>query len=425
MAAQGLTEPRPTGRIDARHFRKVVERVQVIQLDSVNVFSRAHYLPFFSRLGPYDRSALDNWIWQSGEMFEYWGHVASVLPVSYHRFFRWRMAHGWGWSRAEQAVAYKPGYLDAVLEQVRERGPLRTSDLDDAGSKEQLAPPMWNWSHGKIALEVLFAEGKVAAASRPNFVRMYDLPERVIPEPELLAADVPREEAQSILLERSARALGVGTADDLADYYRIRMPQARPLIKQLAAEGRIVEVEVTGWNTAGYLHPEARLPRKVEGRALLSPFDNLIFYRDRVERLWDFYYRIEIYVAGAEADPRVLRASLPPRWRPCCPGRSQDRSQGRGLTGQGGVRRGWCGSASGGTELRAELDDVARLARPRRRRHLEKRRSRAVPVGRECRNDRSRLERRPSRHSAMGGVALDACFTRRAPCSGSRRGESS
>ena len=359
MAAQGLTEPRPTGRIDARHFRKVVERVQVIQLDSVNVFSRAHYLPFFSRLGPYDRSALDKWIWQSGEMFEYWGHVASVLPVSYHRLFRWRMAHGWGWSRAEQAVAYKPGYLDAVLEQVRERGPLRTSDLDDAGTKEQLAPPMWNWSHGKIALEVLFAEGKVAAASRPNFVRMYDLPERVIPEPELLAADVPREEAQSILLERSARALGVGTADDLADYFRIRMPQARPLIEQLADDGRIVEVEVTGWDRPAYLHPEARLPRKVEGRALLSPFDNLIWYRDRVERLWDFYYRIEIYVPepkrvhGYYVLPFLLDGDLVARVD-----LKTDRKAGallvKGAFAEAGVDR-----PRVARELRAELDEVA------------------------------------------------------------------
>ena len=360
LAAQGLTEPRPTGRIDARHFRKVVERVQVIQLDSVNVFSRAHYLPFFSRLGPYDRSALDKWIWQSGEMFEYWGHVASVLPVSYHRLFRWRMAHGWGWSRAEQAVAYKPGYLDAVLEQVRKRGPLRTSDLDDAGAKEQLAPPMWNWSHGKIALEVLFAEGKVAAASRPNFVRMYDLPERVIPEPDLLAADVPREEAQSILLERSARALGVGTADDLADYYRIRMPQARPLIKQLAAEGRIVEVGVMGWDVPAYLHPEARLPRKVEGRALLSPFDNLIWYRDRVERLWDFYYRIEIYVPepkrihGYYVLPFLLDGDLVARVD-----LKTDRKAGtllvKGAFAEAGVDR-----PRVARELGAELGDVAR-----------------------------------------------------------------
>ncbi len=300
LAAQGMTVPRPAGRVDARHFRKVIDRLLVVQLDSVNVFSRAHYMPFFSRLGLYDRAALDRWIWSSGEMFEYWGHMASVLPVQDHRLLRWRMERGWTWNRAEQLVANRPGFLDGVLEQVRERGPLQTSDLDEPGEKESLAPPMWNWSHGKIALEMLFAEGKVTAAGRPNFVRMYDIAERVIPAEVLEMPAMSREEAQSILLERSARALGVGTADDIADYYRLRMPQARPLIEQLASEGRIVEVEVKGWDRAAYLHPEALIPRKVEGRALLSPFDNLIWNRDRVERIWDFFYRIEIYVPEAK-----------------------------------------------------------------------------------------------------------------------------
>ena len=293
-------------------------------------------------------------------MFEYWGHMASVLPVSYHRLFRWRMAQGWAWSRAEQAVADKPGYLDSVLEQVGERGPLRTSDLDDAGAKEQLAPPMWNWSHGKIALEVLFGQGKVAAAARPNFVRMYDLPERVIPVSELEAPDVPREEAQAVLLERGAQALGVGTPDDIADYFRIRMPQARPLIKQLVAEKRIVEVEVAGWGKPAYLHPEARLPRKVEGRALLSPFDNLIWYRDRVERLWDFYYRIEIYVPepkrvhGYYVLPFLLDGDLVARVD-----LKTDRKAGallvKGAFAEAGVDR-----SRVARELQAELGDVAR-----------------------------------------------------------------
>ncbi|MEX1126703.1 MAG: crosslink repair DNA glycosylase YcaQ family protein [Acidimicrobiia bacterium] len=296
LAAQGFTEPRPTGRVDVRHFRRVLDRVLVIQLDSVNVFSRTHYLPFFSRLGGYDRAALDQWFWRSGEMFEYWGHMASVLPVGDHRLFRWRMERGYIWDRAEQLVADRPGYLEAVFEQVRDRGPLQTSDLDDPGEKDRTSNPMWNWSHGKVALEMLFVQGKISAADRRNFVRMYDLAERVIPEVHLEAPAVPQEEAQSDLLERSALALGVGTADDVADYYRIRMPQARPLLKRLVAEGRLVEVEVRGWDRPALLHPDARLPRSVEGRAVLSPFDNLIWYRDRVERIWDFFYRIEIYV---------------------------------------------------------------------------------------------------------------------------------
>jgi hypothetical protein len=205
------------------------------------------------------------------------------------------MERGWVWSSAEQLLADQPGYLDSVLDQVRRNGPLQTSDLDDPGQRN--GSGMWNWSNGKFALEMLFVQGRVAAAARPNFIRMYDVPERVIPVEYLEAPAPDQPEAQGELLERSARALGVATADDLADYYRIRMPQARPLIDGLAAQGRLIEVEVPGWGRPAYLHPEASLPRRVEGRAtLLSPFDNLIWYRDRVERLWDFHYRIEIYV---------------------------------------------------------------------------------------------------------------------------------
>jgi uncharacterized protein len=269
------------------------------------------------------------------------------------------MDHGWTWDRAQQLIAEKPGFLEVVLEQVRERGPLQTSKLDEPGEKEQLAPPMWNWSHGKIALEMLFAEGRVTAAGRPNFVRLYDVPERVIPAAELEAPGPPQEEAQSILLERSAKALGVSTADDIADYYRIRMPQARPLIERLAAEGRIVEIDVKGWGQPAYLHPEARLPRKVEGRALLSPFDNLIFYRDRVERLWDFHYRIEIYVPepkrvyGYYVLPFLLDGELVARVD-----LKTDRKAGallvKGSFAEAGVDR-----QRVGRELRAELEEVA------------------------------------------------------------------
>jgi len=299
LAAQGFTEPRPSGRVDVRHFRRVLDRVLVIQLDSVNVFSRTHYMPFFSRLGAYDRVALDRWLWQSGEMFEYWGHMASLLPVADHRLFRWRMER-YNWDRAEELIAQRPGYLEGILEEVRQRGPLRTGDLDDPGERDRMANPMWNWSDGKVALEILFVKGKLAAADRRNFVRMYDLAERVIPLAHFEAPEAPRVEAQTILLERSARALGVGTADDVADYYRIRMPEARPLLKQLVADGRLIEIEVEGWDSPALLHPEAKLPRLVEGKALLSPFDNLIWYRDRVERLWNFLYRIEIYVPEAK-----------------------------------------------------------------------------------------------------------------------------
>ncbi len=294
LAAQGFTDSRPTGRVDVRHFRRVVDRIGLVQLDSVNVFSRTHYMPFFSRLGPYDRAALDGWLWGSGEMFEYWGHEASLIPTRDHHLWRWRMDGNWTWDRVEQIKREHPGYLDLVLEQVRERGPLRTSDLHDPGERDGTA--MWGWSKGKVALEALFMEGLVTAAHRPNFVRMYDLSERVIPAEHFETAGLEMEEAQSALILRAARSLGVAAAADLADYPRIRMPQARPLIDQLVAERQLIEVEVGGWDRTGYIHPEAKLPRRVEGRALLSPFDNLIWFRDRMERLWDFHYRIEIYV---------------------------------------------------------------------------------------------------------------------------------
>ena len=293
LGAQGFVEGRAEGRVDVRHFRKVLERVGVIQLDSVNVFSRAHYMPFFSRIGPYDTEALDDWLWGSGELFEYWGHMASLLPSSHHRLFRWRMNHGWQWNRAEQLIADQPGYMEALLEEVHDKGPLRTSHLDDPGES---SAGMWNWSNGKVALEMLFLQGKVTTAARPNFVRMYDLPERVIPAEHLDTPDPGHDEALAELLMLAAASLGVATADDLADYYRIRMPAARPVLRRLVEAGDLEEVEVEGWDRPGYVHPEATLPRWARGTALLSPFDSLIWYRPRVERLWDFHYRIEIYV---------------------------------------------------------------------------------------------------------------------------------
>lgn len=294
LNAQGFSGGRATGRVDTRHYRKVVDHVRLIQLDSVNVFSRAHFMPFFSRLGRYDRDGLDKWLWRSGEMFEYWGHEASLIPSHQHRLFRWQMERGAGWNAMTRLQEKEPGYIEDVLDQVRERGPIQTKELDDAG--ERMGQTMWNWNTGKLALEILFMEGRITCADRPNFTRMYDLPDRVIPREHLNAPDVGREEAQTTLLELAARAMGVATADDLGDYYRIRMPDARPLVDRMAETGELVEVTVEGWGKPGFLHPEAVLPRTARGTALLSPFDNLIWYRPRIERLWDFHYRIEIYV---------------------------------------------------------------------------------------------------------------------------------
>ena len=294
LGAQGFNEGRPQGRIDVRHFRKVVGHIGLVQLDSVNVFSRTHYMPFFSRIGAYDRETLDQWLWGSGEIFEYWGHEASVIPVEHHRLFRWRMDHALKWKRLLDLEQNHPEYVEDVYRQVSERGPLRTRDLEAPGERDGDA--MWGWSDGKVALEALFLKGRVTATDRSNFIRMYDLPERVIPRDALLGPDPGHDEALAELLMLAARSLGVATADDLADYYRIRMPAARPVLRRLVEAGDLEQVEVEGWAQPAYLHPDAALPRQARGTALLSPFDNLIWHRDRAERLWDFRYRIEIYV---------------------------------------------------------------------------------------------------------------------------------
>lgn len=294
LGAQGFIDGRADGRVDVRHFRKVLDQIHLVQLDSVNVFNRTHYMPFFSRIGPYDRDALDEWLWQSGEVFEYWGHEASLMPAEHHRLFRWRMAQPFQWRRLKELEENHPEYVEDVYRQVEERGPLRTRDLVAPGERDRDA--MWGWSNGKVALEALFLKGLVTASDRPNFMRMYDLPKRVIPEEHLNAADPGHDEALAQLMMLAAESLGVGTAEDLADYYRIRLPAARPVLRRLAEAGDLEEVEVEGWDKPAYLHPDVPLPRWPKGTALLSPFDNLIWYRDRVSRLWDFRYRIEIYV---------------------------------------------------------------------------------------------------------------------------------
>lgn len=300
LGAQGFIDGRAEGKVDVRHFRKIIGQVGLVQLDSVNVFTRTHYMPFFSRIGPYDRDSLDGWLWQSGEIFEYWGHEASVIPSEHYGLFRWRMAQALKWRRLQELEADHPEYIEAVYRQVEERGPLRTRDLDEPGQRDN--EQMWGWSNGKVALEALFLKGLVTTSDRPNFMRIYDLTERVISKENLDGPEPGHDEALAQLLMLAAGSLGVGTADDLADYYRIRMPAARPVIRRLVEAGDLEEVEVEGWDKTAYLHPDVPLPRWPKGTALLSPFDNLIWHRDRVERIWGFRYRIEIYVPEARRE---------------------------------------------------------------------------------------------------------------------------
>ena len=266
--------------------------MQVLQLDSVNRVARTHFFPMFSRLGAYDMAKLDKWLWWSGENHEYLSHEASMTsmqlrPLLAHRFDRDR------WSR-QTIEEEEPGYVQAVLAEVAENGPLSVSDLSDPGER---SGPWWGNPKGKTALEWLYSSGRLSIRDRSgNFVTQYDLPNRVVPDHILHAEPVPEREAERELLLLGARAHGVGTATDIADYFRIKMPNARPLLKELEAEGRLIPAEVQGWKDRAYLHPEAKRPRAINACTLLTPFDPVVWFRPRAERLFGFHYRIEIYV---------------------------------------------------------------------------------------------------------------------------------
>lgn len=293
LAAQGFADPPPKGTVDSRHFRRVIDRIGLLQLDSVNVLQRSHYLPMWSRLGPYPMGALDEYTARSGEIFEYWGHMASLLPVQLHRLLRWRMEDVEAGPRTRAMIEEHPDYLDAVLAEITEHGPLTVSELSDPGAR---TGPWWGHGKGKVALDWLFAKGAITAYRNGNFGRVYDLPERVIPAEHLGAPAATREEAFRQLLLLSARHHGIGTATDLGDYYRLRMPVVRPVLSEMVAAGDLEELQVEGWTQPAYKHPHAKLPRRISAAALLSPFDPVVWERDRTERLFDFFYRIEIYV---------------------------------------------------------------------------------------------------------------------------------
>lgn len=295
LGAQGFADQKPTGRVDVRLFRRVLDRIGLVQLDSVNVFSRSHYLPFLARLGPYDRAALDRWLWSSGELFEYWAHEASVLPMDLYPHAPHSVGAA-GWRFARKVRDQDPEFLEKVLKEVRLHGPLQTADLSSPGERRE---GMWGWSDGKRALEALFVEREVATAARPNFVRLYDVTERVIPEP-VRRREMAPESALTELVRRAARFHGVGTVADLADYFRINQTVARPLLERLVESGELEKVEVEGWDRPAYLDPSVTVPRSITGAALLSPFDPVVWYRDRAERLWDFHYRIEIYTPAPQ-----------------------------------------------------------------------------------------------------------------------------
>jgi uncharacterized protein len=291
LAAQGFGAARPVGRVDRRHGRKVFDRVGVIQIDSVNVLVRSQELPMFARLGPHRRDLIPQMI-EAGELFEYWAHMASLVPVEMQPLFRWKMEQAHIWSGLAQFARENVDYIEAVYDEVVDNGPLIASELADPGKKQG---PWWGWNHGKQALECLFSAGRITARRRANFEREYDLPERMLPA-DVLAAPTPSpDDARRELLALSARSLGVATARDLCDYYRLNIPATRPRIAELIEDGRLVEVDVEGWKERAYVDPNAARPRRIDARTVLSPFDSLVWERARTERMWDFRYRIEIY----------------------------------------------------------------------------------------------------------------------------------
>ena len=304
LAAQGFGEERPSGPPDARALVAAIDRLGLLQIDSVNVLVRAHYLPLFSRLGPYDAALLDQvaYAGRARALFEYWGHEASLLPVASHPLLRWRMARaeaGRGlYGRLHKFARLRRPFVQEVLAEVTDRGPIAASELSRGGRGG--SGSWWAWSDGKAALEWLFWVGRVTTAARRRFERVYDLPERVLPEHVLAAAIPSEDEAHRALLRHAARALGVATARDLRDYFRLDVADTRPRLAELVEAGELSPARVEGWTEPAYLHPSARAPRHLKARALLSPFDPVVWERQRAERLFDFHYRIGIYTPAAD-----------------------------------------------------------------------------------------------------------------------------
>ncbi|NWB27239.1 winged helix-turn-helix domain-containing protein [Pseudomonas gingeri] len=299
LGAQGFQGRRAQASVKPLQVNRLIERLGVVQIDSVNALVRSHYLPLFSRLGNYSSELLDQAAWSQGRrrtLFEYWGHEASLLPMSLYPLMRWRMqraSRGEGiyqqmarFGREQQAT------IRRVLTLVEERGALGAGSLS---SREEKAGPWWDWSAEKHALEWLFAAGEVTVAGRRGFERLYDLPERVIPSAVLGQPLLDEAEAQRCLLRQAAAALGVATEKDLRDYFRLDPADSRARLAELVEAGELLTGEVQGWRQPVYCLPDIKVPRKVWASALLSPFDSLIWERSRTERLFDFRYRLEIY----------------------------------------------------------------------------------------------------------------------------------
>ncbi|OBI21266.1 hypothetical protein A5714_07255 [Mycobacterium sp. E2462] len=304
VAAQGFTDAKPTGPVTRAHLKRLMARIQVLQLDSVSVAVRAHYAPVFSRLGPYDRDVLDRAAWgpRSARLLaEYWVHEAALVTVDDWPLLRWRMRqyrHGrWG----THIVKENPQLVNDVVAAVAELGPSTAGQIEAhlAAEPRRKKGTWWTRSDTKWVAEALFAAGVLTTATRVGFARHYDLSERVLPA-DVLARQVDDDEAVRQLVLRAATALGVGTEADIRDYFRLSARQVKPALADLVSAGEVEQVSVDGWPAPAYLRAGRTVPRRDRGTALLCPFDPLIFFRPRVERLFDFHYRIEIYTPAAK-----------------------------------------------------------------------------------------------------------------------------
>jgi uncharacterized protein YcaQ len=303
LAAQGFTDPAPGGATDRRHLRRVLRRLHLIQMDSVNVLQRAHFMPLYSRLGPYPTALLERAAYAGPrELFEFWGHEASLINVELQPLFRWRMAdvRRYAWGHIGRVAAEQPDLVAWVRDEVRDRGPVTAAEIEDdvPRRKDNWG---WNWSSTKVALEYLFYSGEITAADRTTaFARRYDLTERVLPARVVDAPTPHPQDAFRALVELAARALGVAAEPELRDYFRLPVAGFRRAVAELVEDRVLLPVTVPGWKGPVYLHHEARLPRRAHAATLISPFDPLIWERARTERLFGLNYRIEIYVPAAQ-----------------------------------------------------------------------------------------------------------------------------
>ena len=295
LAAQGFGRARPDA-VGTRQLNLAIQRLGLLQLDSVNVLERSHYLPVFARLGAYDKTLLDKLTFaRRGPYREYWAHEAALIPLDDWPLFRFRMQDFRDYfARAgDPWLAAHADTLAWLRAELAEKGPLPASKIErDAAAPRRGS--WWEWDEVKRGLERMFRVGEVVSAGRAGFERTYALPEQVMPV-EVLEREVPREDAVHALMERSARSHGIGTLSDLADYYRLKTADAKPALARLVDEGTVREVTVPGWRKAAYLHRDARIPRRIEVTALLSPFDPVVWERERALRMFGFHYRIEIY----------------------------------------------------------------------------------------------------------------------------------